>query len=88
MGWTVCPTPTACLEFSAYRRNVASLSLFYSDYFGGCLFELAELVSFIYSRGSYTRSSNRCDFSLIVPRNYFYVNSFFLVQLGSANLSL
>ena len=41
---TVGPSPAASLEPLAYRRNVASLSLFYRYYFGRFSFELAELV--------------------------------------------
>ena len=65
----------------AHHRNVASLSLFYSYYFGRCSSELAELVPLPHSCGSFTSYSNRLhDFSVTFPpRCYkdFYVNSFF-----------
>ena len=41
------------LEPLAHRQNVASLSLFYRDYFGS-LSELAELVTLPFSGGSST----------------------------------
>ena len=40
----VGPSLTVSLEPLAYRRNVASLSLFYRYYFGRCSSELAQLV--------------------------------------------
>ena len=40
----VGPSLAASLEPLAYRRNVASLSLFYRYYFGRCSSELAQLV--------------------------------------------
>ena len=49
---TVGPSLAASLETLAYRRNVASLSLFYRYYFRRYYFELAQLVPFLYSRGS------------------------------------
>ena len=64
----------------AHRRNVASLSLFYSYYFGRCSSELTQLVPLSYSRGRSTRYSDRFpDFSVTIPRCYkdVYVNSFF-----------
>ena len=45
------------LEPLAHRQNVASLSLFYRDYFGS-LSELAELVTLPFSGGSSTRYSD------------------------------
>ena len=48
----------ASLEPFAYRRNGASLSLFYRYYFGRCSSELAELVPLPYSRGRSTRYSD------------------------------
>ena len=41
---TAGPSLGACLEPLAHRRNVTSLSLFYSCYFGRCSSELAQLV--------------------------------------------
>ena len=70
----------ASLELLAYRRNVASLSLFYRYYFGRCSSELAQLVPLPFSRGRSTRYSDRLhDFSVTIPRCYkdVYVNSFF-----------
>ena len=46
---TVGPSLAASVEPSAYRRNVASLSLFYKYYFGRCSSELAQLVPLPYS---------------------------------------
>ena len=43
---TVGPTLAASLEPLGHCRNVASLSFFYSYYFGRCLSELAELILF------------------------------------------
>ena len=77
---TVGPSLAASHEPLAHRRNVATLSLFYSYYFGRCSSELAELVPLPYFRGSSTRYSDRLnDFSVTTPRCYrdVYVNSFF-----------
>ena len=68
------------LEPLDYRRNAASLSLFYRYYFGRCSSELAQLVWLTFSRGRSTRYSDRLlDFSFTNPRCYkdIYVNSFF-----------
>ena len=78
---TVGPSLAGSLEPLAHRRNVASLSLFYSYYFGRCSSELAQLVALPYSRGSATRYSDRLhDFSVTILICYkdVYVNSFFL----------
>ena len=75
-----CCFTAAYLEPLAHRRNVASLILFYRYYFSRCSLELAQLVSFPYSRGSSTRYSDRLhDFSVTIPRCYkdVYVNNFF-----------
>ena len=64
----------------AYRRNVASVSLFYRYYFGRYPSELAELVRLPFSRGRSTCYSDRLhDFSLSIPVCYkdVYLNSFF-----------
>ena len=45
----VRPSLAASLEPLAPRRNVASLSLFYGYYFGGCSSELAQLVPLPFS---------------------------------------
>ena len=77
---TVGPSLAASFEPLAHRRNVTSLSFFYRYYFGRCSSELAQLVSFPYSRGRSTCYSNRLhDFSVAIPRCYkdAYVNSFF-----------
>ena len=77
---TVVPSLAAFLEPLAYRRNVASLSFFYSYYFGRCSSELAQMVPLPYSRGRSTRYSDRLhDFSVSIFRCYkdVYVNSFF-----------
>ena len=69
------------LEPLAHQRNVASLSLFYSYYFGRCSSKLPQLVSLPHSCGSSSRYSNNRlhDFFVTIPRFYkdFYVNSFF-----------
>ena len=77
---TVGPSLAASLEPLAHRRNVASLSLFYSYYFGRYSSELAHLVPLPYSRGRSTRYSDRLhELSVTIPRCYkdVYVNSFF-----------
>ena len=76
----VGPSLAASLEPLAYRRNVASLSLFYRYYFGRCSSELPQLVPRPFSRGRSTRYSDRFhDFSVTNPRCYkdVYVISFF-----------
>ena len=47
----ICRTIGPSLEPLAHHRNVASLSLFYSYYYGRCSSDLAQLVSLPYSRG-------------------------------------
>ena len=77
---TVGPSLDASLKPLAYRRNVASLSLFCRYYFGRCSSELAQLVPLPYSRGRFTCYSDKLhDFSVTIPRCYkdVYVNSFF-----------
>ena len=77
---TVGPSLAASLKPLAHRRNVASLSLFYSYYFGRCSSELAQLFPLPFSRRRSTCYSHRLhDFSVTIPRCYknFYVNSFF-----------
>ena len=77
---TAGPSLSASLKPLAHCRNVASLSLFYSYYFGRCSSELAELVPLPYSRRRSTRYFDRLhDFSDTIPRYYkdVYVNSFF-----------
>ena len=76
----VGPSFAASLEPLAYLWNVASLSLFYRYYFGGCPSELAQLVLLTYSwRRSTHYSHSLNDFSVTIPRCYkdVYVNSFF-----------
>ena len=77
---TAGPSLAASLEPLAHRRNVASLSLFYRYYIGGCSSELAQMLPFPFSRGRLTRYSDRLhDFSVTIPRCYkdVYVSSFF-----------
>ena len=75
---TVGPSLAASLEPLAHRRNVASLNLFYSYFFGRCSSELTELVPLPYSRWRSTRYSDRLhDFSVTIPRCYKDVYSFF-----------
>ena len=76
----VGPSFVVSLEPLAHGRNVASLSLLYSYYFGRYFSELAQLVPLPISWGRSPRCSNRLhDFSVTIPRCYkdVYVNSFF-----------
>ena len=73
-----CPSLAASLEPLAQWQNVASLSLFYSYYFGRS--EPAQLLPLPYSRGRSIRYSDRLhDFSVTIPRCYkdVYINSSF-----------
>ena len=54
---SVGPSYAASLEPLGDRRNLASFSLFYRYYFGGCSSELGELVPLPCSRGRSTRYS-------------------------------
>ena len=77
---TVGPLLAAFLEPLAHHRNMASLSIFYSYYFGRCFSELAQLVPLLFSQGRFTRYSDILhNFSVTIPRCYkdVYVNSFF-----------
>ena len=77
---TVDPSLAASPKPLAHPRNVASLSLFYSYYFGRYSSELAQLVPLPYSQGRSTSYFDRFnDFSVTIPRWYkdIYVNSFF-----------
>ena len=77
---TVGPSLAASLEALAHRRNVVSLSLFCRYYFGRCSSELAQLVPLPFSRGRFSRYSDRLDHFLVtIPRccKNVYVNSFF-----------
>ena len=47
----VGPSLAPSLEPMTHHRNVASLNLFYSYYFGRCLSENVELIPLPYSRG-------------------------------------
>ena len=70
----------ASLKPLAHRQNVASLSLFYRNYFGRCSSELAQLVPLPFSQGRSTHYSDILHhFSVTIPRCYkdVYVNSFF-----------
>ena len=78
--WIVGPSLAASLELLDHHRNVVSVRLFYTYYFGRCSSELAQLVPLPFYRGRSTRYSDRLhDFSVTVPRCYkdLYVNSFF-----------
>ena len=77
---TLGPSLATSLEPFAHCQNVASLSLFYRYYLGGCSSELAQLVPLLFSRGRSTHYSDILhDFSVTIPRCYkdVYVNSFF-----------
>ena len=74
------PSLATFLEPLAHHQNVASLSLLYRYYFGGCSSELALLVPLPYSQGRSTYYSYRLhNFSVIIPKCYkgVYVNRFF-----------
>ena len=78
---TAGPSLATSLEPLTHHRNVASLRLFYRYYFGRYSSELAELVPLPYSRGRYTRYSDRlCDFSASISRCY---NDFYAKFLSS-----
>ena len=65
----VGPSLSVSLEPLGHCQNVASLSLFYSYYFGRCSSELAQLVPLPFSRGRSTCYSDRLhDFSVTIPR--------------------
>ena len=87
----VGPSLAASLEPLAHCRNVASLCLFYSYYFGRCSLELAQLVPLPFSRGRSTRYSDRCKIFLSpfldVTRMSMSIVSF-PAQLGSGILCL
>ena len=68
IGRTVGPSRTASLEPFAHRQNVASLSLFYSYYFGICSSEMAQLVPLPFSRGRSARYSDRLRVFFIFMR--------------------
>ena len=77
---TVGPSLGASLEPLAHRRNVVSISLFYSYYFGRCSSDLTQLVPLPFSRCRSTRYSDRLrDFSVTIPiySKDVYLNSFF-----------
>ena len=77
---TVGPSLAVSFELLAHHQNVASLSLSYRYYFGGCSSELAQLVPLPVSRVRSTCYSDILhDFSVVIPRCYkdIYVNSFF-----------
>ena len=79
---TVGPSLAASLEPLAHCWNMASLSLFYRDYFCRYSSELTQLVSLPFSWGRCTEYSERLyDFSVTIPRCYkdVYVYSFFLL---------
>ena len=78
---TVGPSLAAFLKPLASCRNVASLSLFCSYYFGRCLSELAQLFPLSYSCVKSVWYSDRMHgFSVTIPRCYknVCVNSFLL----------
>ena len=77
---TVGPSLAASFEPLVHRQNVASLSVFYRNYFGGCSSDVAQPVPLSYSRCRSTCYSDRLqDFSVTIPACYkdAYVNSFF-----------
>ena len=72
--WSVRASLAASLEPLAHRRNLASISLFYSYYFGRCSSALVQLVPL-----PTCYSDRLLDFSVSIPRCYknVYVDSFF-----------
>ena len=87
----VGPLLAASLEPLTHRRNVASLGLFYRNYFGKCSSELAQLVPLPFSRGRSTRYSDRCMIFLspfLDVTRMFMSKVSFLAQLGSGILCL
>ena len=83
---TVGSSLAASLEPLAHCRNVPSLTFFYRYYFGRCSPELAQLVSFPYSQGRSTHYSNRLhDFSVTIPRYYYYYNFFSVIYKFTGN---
>ena len=88
---TVGPSLAASLEPSGHRRNVASLSLFYSYYFGRYSSELAQLFPLPLSRRRSTRYSDRLlDFlsPFLDVKRMSMSSVSFLAQLGSGILCL
>ena len=76
----VGPSLAFSFEPSAHRGNVASLSLFYTYYFGRCSSEQAQLVPLPFSGARSTRYSDRLhDSSITILRCYkdVYAKSFF-----------
>ena len=72
---TVGPSLAPSLEPLAHRRNVHSLSLFYTSYFGRCSSEMIQLVPLPFSRERFTRHSDRLNnISVTIPRCYKDVN--------------
>ena len=77
---TVGSSLATYLEPFTHRRNVPSLSLFYSYYFDICSSELAELVPLPFSWVRSTHYSERLhNVSVTISRCYkdVYLNSFF-----------
>ena len=59
------------LPLLAYHQNVASLSLFYIYYYGGCSSEQVQLVPLPHSHVKFPHYSNwLLDFSAVIPRYY------------------
>ena len=94
----VPPTLAASLESFTLRQNVLSLCVLYRYYFNKCLSELAELVSFCYSRWRSTRYCSKTpycnDCTIFLPRfckrykgafinNAFYRTARFLNSLSA-----
>ena len=81
-----------CKSFGplGHRRNVASLSLFYRNFFGRCSSELAQLVSLIPKGALLFIQIFLHHFSVSIPRCIpdVCVNSFFLARLDSGILCL
>ena len=73
------PSHAVSLEPLADRRNVASLILFYRNYFGRCSSELTQLISLHFSRGRSTHYSDRLhDFSVTIRNVTRYLCQQFL----------
>ena len=76
-----CWSFTCCFSCTiGSLSKCGQLKSFCRYYFGRCSSELTQLVPLYFSRGRFTRYSDRLhDFSVTIPRCYMdvYVNSFF-----------
>ena len=81
---TAAPSPASFLEPVAHHQNLASLSHFYSYYFGHCSSEQAQMVPLSYSRGRSARYSDRLhEFSDFYATKVSMSTFSFLAQVNS-----